>query len=280
MIPLWKIKREIKRAFSSNYREQIFSEIGKTDSKILAQLTNKYDGGRCFVIGNGPSLTVADLELIKGEVSFASNKIFLIYDETDWRPNFYSVEDRLVFEQCLDEIKELQGSQKLFPVQMFHNREPLSNVVRFPILPPNNWDTPLEDPNFPSFSPSFETGIAWGSTIVYTQIQMAIAMGFKEVCVLGLDHSYTLGRTVEGEQGVMVHDGEQNHFHPKYRKPGEKWHSPNLHVLDVSYAKAQAETQALDVQIINCSRKTALNTFRRESLESVLARGPKGARMP
>lgn len=274
MIPLWKFKREIRRIFLRDYRSRVFRAVSKRDKEILKSLENQYDGGRCFIIGNGPSLSAADLEQIKGEVSFASNKIFLIYDATTWRPNFYSVEDRLVFDQCFDTIRRLSESHKLFPVQMFDDELKLPDVTRFPILPPKNWNKPLDDPAFPSFNANLQSGIAWGSTIVYTQIQMAIAMGFKELCILGLDHQYRLGSAVEGEQGVMVSEGEQNHFHPKYRVAGEKWHAPNLHVLEVSYAKAKSEAEALDVKIINCSRQTALPIFKQESLESVLARRP------
>ena len=41
----------------------------------LSSIKNKFKGQRGFVIGNGPSLRVEDLERIKNEVSIASNKI-------------------------------------------------------------------------------------------------------------------------------------------------------------------------------------------------------------
>ncbi len=272
MIPFWKIKRELKRAFVPGYRARIYTHVSRRDKGYLKRLTGKYAGERCFVIGNGPSLTASDLEKIKDEISFASNKIFLIYDQTSWRPSFYCVEDKLVFTQCLDEIHKLSGCEKLFPVNMFSDNKRFDGAVCFPTIPPKYWDNPLNDPEFPEFNPDLITGIAWGSTIVYTEIQLAIALGFTEVCLLGLDHQYTDGKASKGEKGVMISDGEQNHFHPLYRPPGEKWHSPNLHVLEVSYAKARLEAEKLGVRIVNCSRRTSLNVFEREDLESVLAR--------
>jgi len=44
---------------------------------------------RAFVVGNGPSLANTPLDLLNGEVSFATNRISLIYDNTDWRPSYY-----------------------------------------------------------------------------------------------------------------------------------------------------------------------------------------------
>ena len=45
---------------------------GKTMPNQGAQ--DIHSGRRAFIIGNGPSLTVADLERLKGEVTFASEQ--------------------------------------------------------------------------------------------------------------------------------------------------------------------------------------------------------------
>ncbi|WP_424832216.1 6-hydroxymethylpterin diphosphokinase MptE-like protein [Ruegeria sp.] len=274
MIPFWKIRRELRRAFAPGYRAKIYSHVSKRDREYLKGVTGKYSGKRCFIIGNGPSLAAADLERIRGEISFASNKIFLIYDQTTWRPNFYCVEDKLVLTQCRSEIQQLSGCVRLFPTNLFSDIKRFKGIICFPTTPPKYWDSPLDDPEFPNFNPSLTSGIAWGSTIVYTEIQMAIAMGFTEIYLLGLDHQYTEGRASKGEKGVMISEGEQNHFHPLYRPPGEKWHSPNLHVLEVSYKKARFEAEKLGIRIVNCSRRTNLSVFEREDLESVLASEP------
>ncbi len=49
---------------------------------------------RAFFIGNGPSLTAEDLDLLKDEVTFGCNRIDLIYPETEWRPTHYVFTDR------------------------------------------------------------------------------------------------------------------------------------------------------------------------------------------
>ncbi len=49
---------------------------------------------RAFFIGNGPSLVASDLDLLKNEVTFACNRIQLIYPDTKWRPTHYVFTDR------------------------------------------------------------------------------------------------------------------------------------------------------------------------------------------
>ncbi len=44
---------------------------------------------RAFVVGNGPSLTSAQLDKLIPEISFGANRIHLIYDQTKWRPDCY-----------------------------------------------------------------------------------------------------------------------------------------------------------------------------------------------
>lgn len=259
-----KIGREIKRLFTPRPR------ITEADRAHLSKLQNSYPGKTCFVIGNGPSLTSQDLTAIKNKVSFASNKIYLIYPQTDWRPTFYTVEDALVMKQCKTQITALNDSQKLMPLQMISEAGRTSDMTVFPIIAPQDWTTPLTDPEFPAFSSDLAQGIAWGSTVVYTQIQLAAAMGFTTICILGLDHSYIEGRSLGN--GVLISDGERNHFHADYRPKGEKWHSPNLHVLERSYARAQEEAKARGIRIVNCSRNTELETFERTSLEDMLSR--------
>ena len=61
-----RIKKEIhlKKYYLSNLPNEI---------KVFK---NKHDGQRCFIIGNGPSLTAEDLNLLKNEVTFAANRIY------------------------------------------------------------------------------------------------------------------------------------------------------------------------------------------------------------
>ena len=65
------------------------------NAERLRQLRNRYQGKRCFIVCNGPSLKAEDLERIhrNGDFSFASNKIDKIFPQTSWRPSCYTIMD-------------------------------------------------------------------------------------------------------------------------------------------------------------------------------------------
>jgi len=65
---------------------------------------NRHVGRRGFVVGNGPSLGMADLEALSDEICIASNKIYLAFDDVSWRPAYYSVSDWLVWSKIKHEV--------------------------------------------------------------------------------------------------------------------------------------------------------------------------------
>ena len=96
--------------------------LAKSTRKNLEQCKNKYKGKRCFIIGNGPSLTKEDLEKLKGEYTFASNKIYKLFDKTSWRPDFYAIFDENVgkSEGTMENVDRLQCEFKFFRKQGFY----------------------------------------------------------------------------------------------------------------------------------------------------------------
>lgn len=232
---------------------------------MISLLKDRHQGRRAVVIGNGPSLEISDLNRLMGEVTFASNKIYLAYDQTDWRPTYYSVEDSLVIQNNRQAIADLTGSIKILPDTVRAMGFTDGSAIFPRLMPPKSFQDPLSDPDFPRFSGDLCQGLCWGSTITYSQIQMAIHMGCREIVMIGVDHSYTLPSVKQGN--TYLYEGERNHFHPDYRAAGEKWHQPNLDVLGVSYRKARDACAARGVVILNASRRTRLDVFERADFD-------------
>ncbi|MFP4327085.1 MAG: hypothetical protein ACLFQL_03675 [Paracoccaceae bacterium] len=246
---------------------QVLGDLDRGSLAALHLLRNRHAGRRAVIIGNGPSLRIGDLERLRDEVTFASNKIYLAFDETSWRPVYYSVEDSLVMQQNRDRIAALQGMTKIFPENMRIMGYHEADAILVPFLPAASFEDPLSDPAFPGFSEDLCQGICWGSTIVYSQIQMALHMGCTEIILIGVDHDYRLPTTRKGR--FYVHEGERNHFHPAYRDPGETWHAPNLDVLEVSFARARDHCAARGVRVRNASRHTRLEVFERADFDNL-----------
>lgn len=228
-----------------------------------------HKNNRAFVVATGPSLRVEDLELIKGNISFSCNKIYLAYELTDWRPEYYSVIDRLVAQNysevvsTLDSVKFFAGLTK----QYFKNTDGIYWLKDLP--------SPVIDGKRQSmFSTDIFNGTYGGYTVVYTLMQVAYFMGIKELFLLGLDFSFdksaTTGRITSAGEEILVQNAEVNHFHKDYRKKGEEWTIPRLDIQYDAFRCAKETFEKDGRKIFNASRQTKLDVFPLVSLEDVL----------
>lgn len=84
-----RVAASVQSQFIIPYQQSHFSRTKY--GKLLALYKGKFTGKRCFLIGNGPSLRAEDLTRLHeaGEITFAFNRIYNIFDQTPWRPSFY-----------------------------------------------------------------------------------------------------------------------------------------------------------------------------------------------
>jgi uncharacterized Rossmann fold enzyme len=109
VLSLFKVYKKIQE----NIRVLIYRNSRHT-SKIL-KFKEKHKGERCFIIGTGPSLRASDLDLLINEYTFASHRIFNIYDQTNWRPTYYVAQDERWIDKARKEINEIE-SEKFLPI--------------------------------------------------------------------------------------------------------------------------------------------------------------------
>lgn len=236
------------------------------DYENILKLKDKHKDKRTFLIGNGPSLRNEDLGLLKDEITLASNKIYLAFKNTPWRPTYYLVEDDLVYKQNYNEIKNLKDTIKLFPNYAKEWEEPISDGSYFNLkyFPDSN--------EFPQFNPDPINGMFWGSTVVFTMIQWAIYLGSKEIYLLGIDFNFDVPKKQmvnEHNRIDLICEGEINHFHKDYRKIGEKWNLPNLEIQIKSFMRAKEYAQEHGIKIYNASRETKLDVFERINFDKL-----------
>ena len=75
-----------------------------------------------------------------------------------------------------------------------------------------------------------------GNTVTMVAIQLAYYMGFSEVYLLGVDHSYQFNGTPHAEQ--LSTGDDPNHFAPNYFGKGFRWHLPDLEGSELAYRVA------------------------------------------
>ena len=228
--------------------------------RSLKRLEGIYKGRRCFVLGNGPSLRVEDLDKLLGEVTFAANKIYLLFPKTKWRPSFYNVEDDLVAKQNIEAINTVHG-----PIKFFHDGFQKWLADDYETVWYRVDDFPLP---FPQFSLDPLCRCSWGGSVTYINLQMAVFMGVQEIYLLGVDFSF-LESSTKKDDFFMVHDGEVNHFSPDYRKPGEIWNPPLIDVQKEALEYCVKFCSDRGINIYNATRGGKLEAFPRVDFDSL-----------
>lgn len=150
---------------------------------------NIHKGKRCFIVATGPSLTVTDLDTLNQnkEICISMNRIFNIFDRTDWRPDYYMIGDKEMIEDMSDQIANLQLGCKFVSTvpKSYWNNPNSGDSIPFKVLLRGFTN------KMPAFSSCIEKGIYHGTTVTYLCMQLAAYMGFDEIYLLGVDFNYS-----------------------------------------------------------------------------------------
>lgn len=217
-------------------------------------------GHRCFIIGNGPSLTSEDLDklYLNNEITFAANKIYKMYDKVSWRPTYYCVCDTALYINCKAEIDALT-CEKFFPLDIFdkHIRKKTSNIHLFSRQPFQFFN------NRPKINPDLEGRLSEGGTITYHMLQIAMYMGFSEIILLGNDFNYSYGIGPDGKyfEAPSVRD----HFEGDNSKMAVM---PNLHYNYLAFESAKSYAEKHSIKIYNATRGGKLEIFERKNFDA------------
>jgi hypothetical protein len=218
-----------------------------------------------LVVGNGPSLRIEDLEALSHIPAIASNKINLLFDRTAWRPRLFTIGDSLLMHKLPAEHYE-DFAQVLLP-DLYAGMCRAARPLHWRFLSDDaaermyvHGDTPVTPGN----------GFFVGSTVTCANIQLAIWAGAKRVHLIGVDHSYKREQALTGRRAS--HDGGgSDHFDPNYRKPGEIVGVASIDKMERSYHNLRLIAEKRGVEVINITRTSMLDIFKRGTVEEVIA---------
>ncbi len=234
------------------------------DQAYWSSLKGRYQGQRGWVIGNGPSLKVGDLDRLQGEVCVASNKIYLAFDQTKWRPSFITVVDEILWpkikDECLRRYSRIHLPHMLCGVGALFNRR----LTYWRSLPPAKTEPKTEL----RFSPDVAIGMHGGFSVTFENIQLANYLGLNPIYIIGCDHYY--GGESDVVSGRVVEAKVANHFHPDYRKAGELVNPAPIEGMNRAYEHARVYADLNRVKIYNATRGGHLEIFERRDLDEVL----------
>lgn len=264
--PLHKLKQlgiYIKFKFKAvcQYIQTVPRAIGMKDHRyiVLREFKGKYKGKRVFITCTGPSLTIEDLEMLKGEYVFGMNSICLIHDKTDWKPDFFGCQDKHVFEKIKDTMLSTDNGIVFMPYSYKKHYNTPDEYVYFHMSGAYHLYEMIYGPKyFAKFSDDCYKTVYDGYTITYSIMQLAMYMGFDELYLIGADCSYL---------GKKEHFIETGHHDPGVQYAAER--------MFASYGVAKEYAEKNGVKIYNATRGGCLELFPRVKLEDVLLNNEK-----
>ena len=258
------LKRTIKAPFMNLLR--IFRYLiyqRSEDHNQIKKFKDIHVGERCFIVGNGPSLTISDLNLIENEHCFGFNRIFEVYDKTNWRPEFYMVLDNGVLKTIADQIEGIDAKYKFINIMgKLAGVKKKNNLFFFCNYGPyrrKEYDyvkkTISKDPS---------KYISLNYTVACAAIELAIYMGFKEIYLLGVDNNIT--KRIDSKGVAHIESGEDYGL----TKPHDILYFSYYDAVESCYKCYKNYAEKNNIKIVNCTRGGKLEIFPRMSLEEVL----------
>lgn len=234
-----------------------YGRFGSQHRHALQSLRNRHRGQRCFVICNGPSLRNTPVQLLRDEITLGSNALFLLFEESGFRPTYYTIEDKMVAEDRYREANAITGCFKIYPSDLAHLLSINSDgaYTRFR----------RDYAGFPKFSDDISDFSYWGGTVTMLNLQIAHHLGCNPVYIIGCDHSYTIpvGHNADRFGRITSQVDDPNHFHPGYFGPGYRWHDPKVERMEAGYRVARQAFEKDGRTVYNATAGGKLEVFPR-----------------
>ena len=230
----------------------------------------------CFTHSYGGSLKII------GNITFACNSIYAIYENTKWRPTYYCSSDTIGMRYMMSDeiIKKFAKQYKAFFTGLPHFylvnpiKDRLGNVVFF------KTETNEYNQGVAQFSNDASERLYFAGSITYYMIQLAVYMGFSEIYLLGIDFTFSNERHLDGS---ITHNEVQNHFDLADRE-NKKLSKSIANMVGVDYLAdtdeqlcgyraARKYADEHGIHIYNATRGGKLEVFDRVDFDSLFTDG-------
>jgi hypothetical protein len=247
--PLWQIARAgwLAAQHAKLWPAATFHPWRRASIQRLAAYQHKHKGERCVIIGNGPSLKKTDVSKLKDEYTFGMNRVYLAFPEWGFETSYFVSINDLVIQQSAEDIRKLPMPKFL----SWHSR---------PFI------TPTEDTMFlhttytgPKFAHDARRRMWEGATVTYVAMQLAFFMGFEQVILIGVDHSFTS----QGQPNTTIvsQGDDSDHFNADYFGKGFRWQLPDLDTSEIAYLRARQAYEKAGRQIVDATIGGKLTVF-------------------
>ncbi|MCP5052368.1 MAG: hypothetical protein GY940_34695 [bacterium] len=225
---------------------------------------------RCFIAGNGPSLKQLDISKLENEITFGSNRIYLGFNDWGFNFNYWCIVDSLQIEKYSREWENNipDDTVKFYPFE-YLNIFNMKNTCPVNFYPPGHPESPtnFNDPELkkellrcPAISKDPDV-VFLGHNTVYPMIQLAMMMGCNPICLVGVDHRFSLPE-VDKKKGIWRDSRSSNHFHKDYTV-NKEFHLPDMKQMTRFFDYAQQWAKQNGIEIYNATPDSALESFKK-----------------
>lgn len=254
------------------------------------KLKNTLAGKRCFIIGNGPSLKMQDLSMLKDEIVFTVNQAVRHDFFEDIRSNYHFWTDPNLF--LIDDDSEVDKSiiDMMRRVKSIYNNPicfyPLSQkkfvekyrldkelTIKY-ISPELGW-------LYENFNESieFDRQIPVFGTVVQYAISAAIYMGVSEIYVIGCDNTgivnsvnSILEENDGSNYGYEVSEVEKIRMQRTAKRNGLELDALAYYNDIKSYRLLYEYCKKRNIKLMNCSARTVIDSIPKINLELAIHR--------
>lgn len=238
-----------------------------THNRKIRQLKGKFAGKRCFILGNGGSLTTKDLEMLQGEYTFGCNRLYMLFNKLGWRPYFYCFYDVLRARKLKKDMPYiLDNCQYLFTSSSIKDEfdaEVIDDDKTYFV----HVEKEKYYPQLPKFSEEADKQVYDGQTVLYMATQIAVYLGFNEIYYLGADNHYSVELNLDGtiRRDVNIKD------YPEGMGEIELETSviPQIELTTRSFEAVKEYADAHGIRVYNATRGGCLEVFERVDLDSL-----------
>lgn len=261
--PLWRFMRGVVDGFSAFCCD--LAALFCKDIVKASSIKGKYEGKRCFVVCNGPSLRPEDLTKIyeNGDVSVAMNMIGRVYGDTPWRPTvLVHTDESVFFPKNKETALHTEAEYRVYKRKDFwKTRKATGNKIYERLI---NTRELLDNPCFTMDSSKFQYSIG---TTTYEAIEWAVHLGCKEIYLLGCDMSYSYNMMRDGT--IVRNESGKDYF---YNSPDEMPDKINIvptWEMNTAYEAAEKFSRELGFRIYNATRGGKLEVFKRVDFDTL-----------
>lgn len=245
------------RAWNSNVVD-CWNLTKQTDlfyNRDIEKFRGIHEGKRCFVVATGPSLRIEDLDTLhrNNEVCISMNGIIRAFEQTPWRPDYFTLSDWRMFDANKDAILQMDSrgifiSDTAWP---FSGRDTVPENVYLWHFIRIQFAMGEERRFWTEFS---RGGFGPGTIMTEAAIPLAMFMGCTEIYLLGADCT-------------VANDPKKQHFvenHDSFSKV-----VLDLEGLFDAYKHIKSYIDQHGIKIYNATRGGALEIFPRVDFDSL-----------